>query len=334
MENIRLHNKLKELLDIKAILEDRIHILNKTITRTLETFKKAELEIGLRESERELQYTEEKIDGIKKEIERAERKEIEKKYPIEKIRAQTNERLKVFGPSDKLSMMIEELSVSLNSKIRKFETLQGKAFELQKEIYGSEEELSDDFTKAKGIADMLRHFPQIPHPTSKPFMDELIEFKRLVEAEFFKKFWKGSGGRRGKNFISNPEQFAQLLLLFYFGVKVGSGNIFKEIPTGGGRIDVVITYLGENYIVEIKMLGGHYTINYALSGIEQLSYYIQNRDAQKGYLIVFDGRCDDQKKSTLPDEENRNGNLIKIIDISINPSAPSKKARKIKPRVE
>ena len=50
------------------------------------------------------------------------------------------------------------------------------------------------------------------------------------------------------------------------------------------RMDVVISYGGREYIVELKIWRGQ---QYRQKGLEQLEEYLDSRNSKKGYLISF-----------------------------------------------
>lgn len=49
-------------------------------------------------------------------------------------------------------------------------------------------------------------------------------------------------------------------------------------------MDIVVTYGGEEFIVELKIWHG---AKYRAKGLRQLESYMENRSAEKGYLVSF-----------------------------------------------
>ncbi len=53
------------------------------------------------------------------------------------------------------------------------------------------------------------------------------------------------------------------------------------------RLDVVVTYLQDKYILELKRWGGPKLHD---KGLKQLTDYLEIHGVQKGYLLIFDDR--------------------------------------------
>ncbi|MBM3240649.1 hypothetical protein FJZ31_30565 [Candidatus Poribacteria bacterium] len=87
-----------------------------------------------------------------------------------------------------------------------------------------------------------------------------------------------------------PKEFVgQYLLLAYLDLfvrKIG-GYLYPEVPTGRGRMDIVILYHDEKHIVETKLWHGEKRYQ---SGKRQLAEYLAKESVNRGYYIVFDHR--------------------------------------------
>ena len=81
-----------------------------------------------------------------------------------------------------------------------------------------------------------------------------------------------------------------------------NARVYKESIIAGGRIDLITNILGNEFILELKMCGGNYPKSYAELGFEQLKSYMENRGALRSYLIVFDGRVNQDGENALPNE--------------------------------
>ena len=138
--------------------------------------------------------------------------------------------------------------------------------------------------------------PQLPTPTLLPvtreeFDQKLEAFARLISSGQRMEFW--TRGKRPKHsWVSRPEKKAQSLLHSFlkghFGDRV---DVFEELSSGAGRIDIFLQFYGGlSLVLELKMCGRRYSEQYAASGEEQLEHYLGNRYSQLGYLIVFDAR--------------------------------------------
>lgn len=81
------------------------------------------------------------------------------------------------------------------------------------------------------------------------------------------------------------ENGRRLFLLYLKPIINGSGNYYIESRTRSmGRTDVIVDYLGQQYIVEMKIYHGN---EYNLRGENQLVGYLEDYHLQKGYLLSF-----------------------------------------------
>ncbi|MCY4569542.1 MAG: hypothetical protein OXD49_14690, partial [Candidatus Poribacteria bacterium] len=60
-----------------------------------------------------------------------------------------------------------------------------------------------------------------------------------------------------------------------------------EVPTGRGRMDIIIIHNQEKYIVETKIWRGD---NRYQAGKRQLAAYLRSEGVTEGYYVVFDHR--------------------------------------------
>lgn len=77
----------------------------------------------------------------------------------------------------------------------------------------------------------------------------------------------------------------------YQFVRSGEGELRYEVPSGLGRMDIILTYKGRKYIIETKV-NRYEDINEILDeGITQLcGKYLATEATAEGYLVVFDTR--------------------------------------------
>jgi len=91
------------------------------------------------------------------------------------------------------------------------------------------------------------------------------------------------------NFVEENGRF--LFLTFLKPIINGAGNYYIEARTRNQtRTDIVVDYLGRQYIVELKIYHGN---AYQQKGIEQLCQYLDSYGQEKGWLISF---CFHKKK--------------------------------------
>lgn len=77
----------------------------------------------------------------------------------------------------------------------------------------------------------------------------------------------------------------QYFLLFLKPIINGTGNYYIEARTRNQqRTDIVIDYLGEQYIIELKIWRGP---QYHADGEKQLSDYLDYYHLKKGYMLIF-----------------------------------------------
>ena len=87
-----------------------------------------------------------------------------------------------------------------------------------------------------------------------------------------------------------PQEFiGQHLLFAYLDQFVTSvnGAMYMEVPTGRGRMDLIVLHTGRKYIVETKIWRSER--GYA-EGKRQLAAYLSTEDVMEGYYVVFDHR--------------------------------------------
>lgn len=88
----------------------------------------------------------------------------------------------------------------------------------------------------------------------------------------------------------HPEDFQEhegrkLFLLFLRPIINGTGNFYIEAETRNRRrTDVVVDYLGEQHIIEMKVWHGE---KYHAEGEQQLADYLDYHHLKKGYLLTF-----------------------------------------------
>lgn len=76
-----------------------------------------------------------------------------------------------------------------------------------------------------------------------------------------------------------------MFLLYLKPIINGIGNYYIESRTRSmGRTDVIIDYLGKQYIIEMKIYRGN---EYNLRGEQQLIGYLNDYQLDKGYMLSF-----------------------------------------------
>jgi hypothetical protein len=82
-------------------------------------------------------------------------------------------------------------------------------------------------------------------------------------------------------------QFLLTAWLYQF-VRGGAGELRYEVPSGVGRMDIILTYIGKKYIIETKI--NRYNLTRTIQdGITQVSgKYLASESVEEGYLVIFD----------------------------------------------
>ena len=99
----------------------------------------------------------------------------------------------------------------------------------------------------------------------------------------FQQFMKEEYSSKNESFLENHGRM--LFLSFLTPIINGIGFAFKEVQISEEkRLDVVITYNNNKYIIELKVWRGE---EYHEKGLKQLVNYLNINDQNKGYLLVF-----------------------------------------------
>lgn len=87
------------------------------------------------------------------------------------------------------------------------------------------------------------------------------------------------------------EKIGQFLLTawLYRFIKDGAGDLRYEIPSGLGRMDIMLNYKGNRYIIETKVNHQDDISRILHQGITQVAQkYLATESAAEGYLVIFD----------------------------------------------
>ena len=116
----------------------------------------------------------------------------------------------------------------------------------------------------------------------------------------FQEFMKEQYSSIDKNFLEREGRL--LFLAFIKPIINGVGFAFKEVQISEEkRLDVVITYNKNKYIIELKIWRGE---EYHEKGLKQLADYLHINNENKGYLLVFNfNKNKEYKKEKLIIEE-------------------------------
>ena len=111
----------------------------------------------------------------------------------------------------------------------------------------------------------------------------------------FQQFMKEEYSSKDESFLEANGRM--LFLSFITPIINGVGYAFKEVQISEEkRLDVVITYNNNKYIIELKIWHGE---KYHERGLEQLADYLDINGQNKGYLLIFNFNKDKEYKKEV-----------------------------------
>ena len=134
-------------------------------------------------------------------------------------------------------------------------------------------------------------------------------------------FWDKPDGAKKHKWRKRPERHGQTLLHTYLKASFKERvDIFEEIGTGAGRLDLLVRFIGGvSAIIELKMCGSGYSTEYARSGEDQIVHYMTNRRVHIGFLVTFDARQHDNG-ARLVSGTSDSQNTIEETTIDVRPT--------------
>ena len=115
--------------------------------------------------------------------------------------------------------------------------------------------------------------------------DGMIDMRHLLErfAVHFNDIFRTTDGKMDQTFVE--KQGRQQFLLYLRPIINGIGNYYIEAETRDEtRTDVIVDYLGQQYVIELKIWHGN---AYNERGEKQLAAYLDYYHLQTGYLVCF-----------------------------------------------
>jgi hypothetical protein len=170
------------------------------------------------------------------------------------------------------------------------------------------------------LAPLLTRLQFLTNPNN--FSDLLHSFARHFQRDHWKSLWM----EFGTAFKPRPEEIAQsLLAMFLQGQFGGIAFVGRELGNGDGFVDVLVNFLGIDYVVEVKMVGASWSIGGAKDGLDQLDAYVQNYNAASAYLLVFDGRKSEKGEQLDSEYRLKSGATARVVVVRSYFDAPSKR---------
>jgi len=130
---------------------------------------------------------------------------------------------------------------------------------------------------------IIDHISQTAVPYIKP--DGRLDFQRVLLS-----FQEVIREKYSNNILEKTDEFLEkdlrLLFLVYLQPIInGKGFSFMEVEIGGEkRLDIIITYMDELFIVELKIWRGP---AYHEEGKQRLKQYMQTQGINKGYMLIM-----------------------------------------------
>ena len=103
----------------------------------------------------------------------------------------------------------------------------------------------------------------------------------------FRQFVERRGREAFKVSATPQEATGQYLLIAYleaFVRRTGQGTVFTEVPTGDGRLDIIVVSGEQRYVIETKIWRGPEQFD---RGLDQLHTYLESEGLAEGYYVVF-----------------------------------------------
>ena len=121
-----------------------------------------------------------------------------------------------------------------------------------------------------------------PHTSSDKLQMDLLlsRFRTFVERR----------GREAFKVTPMPQEATgQYLLMAYLSliVRQTGGDLFTEVDTNTGRMDLIVVHKGQRYIIETKIWRGPEAYD---EGLDQLVGYLKSENQTMGYYVVFHAR--------------------------------------------
>ena len=162
-----------------------------------------------------------------------------------------------------------------------------------------------------------------PEETGEHFIDYLTPTGQLDMEGLLNNFqaFIGRAGFRILQVPDTPQEYVgQHLLYAYLDhfVHVVGANMFLEVQTGRGKMDLLIIHNHRKYIVETKIWEGN---KYYQAGKKQLAAYLKSEAAAEGYYVVFDHRQNPEPRKETEQVEDVEIRSYVIPVVQKSPSA-------------
>lgn len=130
----------------------------------------------------------------------------------------------------------------------------------------------------------------------------------------FREFVERRGREAFKVTDLPQEATGQYLLMVYLDLIVRQlgGDLFTEVDSGDGRLDLIVVYRGQRYIIETKIWRGPVEFD---NGLAQLAAYLTTEGETRGYYVVFHARPNVYGQLAQEELEFQKTQADKVIDV-------------------
>jgi len=157
---------------------------------------------------------------------------------------------------------------------------------------------------ARQLAWNIQESLPAPHwPWRRP--DGRLDFPGLMR-EFLSWWRENADMLRDRHDGPYRETAAHLAFMgFLQRVVNGGGEVYREFAAARGRVDLVVSFAGERFAVELKRVHPRYPkpARVEAEGIRQLAGYLAALDLPEGWLLLFDPRPDVEWDSKFWEKE-------------------------------
>ena len=163
------------------------------------------------------------------------------------------------------------------------------------------------------------YFPEDTNDELHDYLTPVGQIDMAALLDNFRDFIVRAGFRILQVPQTPKESVGRHLLLAYFDefVRRAGGVMHIEVPTGRGRMDILITHNQRKYVVETKIWRGD---NRYQAGKQQLAAYLALEGATEGYYVIFDHR---QTPAPRVETETLDGVSIRSYVIPVVQEVPS-----------
>ena len=163
------------------------------------------------------------------------------------------------------------------------------------------------------------YFPEDTNDELRDYLTSTGQIEMEALLDNFRDFIARAGFRILQVPETPKESVGRHLLLAYLDefVRRAGGVMHIEVPTGRGRMDLLITHNQRKYVVETKIWRGD---NRYQAGKQQLAAYLALEGATEGYYVIFDHR---QTPEPRVETETLDGVSIRSYVIPVMQEVPS-----------